>query len=559
MKKFVACLLAAALVLGCLPLSALAREDLKPFTVYGTLSGNFTQEEALASPTWKIMEERFAEKGLKLEVTLVETSQYVTVLQAQIASGKVPDFFYTTGLSNADCVNLIESGKVMAIDENVLQYSDGTARDALAEDGYYYICYEKDAYTDGKLYYLGNVSSLPAIEAGEFGLNGMTANTYCMKIRQDWLDKLNLPMPTTLDEYLETLIAFRDNDVNGNGIADERMVIQTNTCNKTFGGYFDNGVAGWFGLANYVFQLNRETWEAEVPFYQEGFAAYIEFLKKCAEAGVLYLSDNAGKNDKNLSTLLAQNVVSSYFYYSNTDYYIDDNQIYTVMPIIQGAEGIEPVMDGCRAYKAWDYWGFSKKADPESVAKFLDVVTDLEYSVWFSFGPCYDVQDGIYVFTGSSNKDEYVKSGLTKGSNLGSFLPRNTLTTLYADYKGEALIYDTYDDYLNSLYYNEIIKPTYKDYQVEGFEKWCEMSAQLRLYNMNNDLSMILPMMSAEDADVVGYYQNDLYTYMDELFANLISGNWSMQDYDKYVKQMKAMGLDELLAVYQNLYNKLPH
>ncbi len=109
------------------------------------------------------------------------------------------------------------------------------------------------------------------------------------------------------------------------------------------------------------------------------------------------------------------------------------------------------------------------------------------------------------------------------------------------------------------MYFNEIIKPTYKDYQVDNFEKWCAMASKLQLYNMNNDLSMILPMMSVEDADIVGFYQNDLYTFMDELFSNLISGNWSLDNYDQYVQQMNDMGLQELVTVYQNLYNKLPH
>ena len=36
-----------------------------------------------------------------------------------------------------------------------------------------------------------------------------------------WLDKLGLEVPTTTDELKEVLIAFRDNDPNGNGIQDE--------------------------------------------------------------------------------------------------------------------------------------------------------------------------------------------------------------------------------------------------------------------------------------------------------------------------------------------------
>lgn len=40
-------------------------------------------------------------------------------------------------------------------------------------------------------------------------------------INQEWLDTLGLPMPTTTDEYYETLKAFKTQDPNGNGQADE--------------------------------------------------------------------------------------------------------------------------------------------------------------------------------------------------------------------------------------------------------------------------------------------------------------------------------------------------
>ena len=40
-------------------------------------------------------------------------------------------------------------------------------------------------------------------------------------IRQDWLDKLGLKVPATVDEYYEVLKAFKTQDPNGNGQADE--------------------------------------------------------------------------------------------------------------------------------------------------------------------------------------------------------------------------------------------------------------------------------------------------------------------------------------------------
>ena len=42
-----------------------------------------------------------------------------------------------------------------------------------------------------------------------------------LAVRQDWLDKLGLKTPTTLDEWRTMLTAFKQRDPNGNGKADE--------------------------------------------------------------------------------------------------------------------------------------------------------------------------------------------------------------------------------------------------------------------------------------------------------------------------------------------------
>ena len=45
--------------------------------------------------------------------------------------------------------------------------------------------------------------------------------SHVFMIREDWLKKLNLPVPVTLDDWYNTLKAFKENDPNENGLADE--------------------------------------------------------------------------------------------------------------------------------------------------------------------------------------------------------------------------------------------------------------------------------------------------------------------------------------------------
>ena len=61
--------------------------------------------------------------------------------------------------------------------------------------------------SDGNLYFIPNLVESKASEG--------------FYIRKDWLDKLGLAVPTTVDEYYNVLKAFREQDPNGNGIQDE--------------------------------------------------------------------------------------------------------------------------------------------------------------------------------------------------------------------------------------------------------------------------------------------------------------------------------------------------
>ncbi len=61
--------------------------------------------------------------------------------------------------------------------------------------------------------YDGNIYYIPYLPDGLFGRAWF--------IRQDWLDALGLEQPQNVDELYETLVAFRDQDPNGNGVADE--------------------------------------------------------------------------------------------------------------------------------------------------------------------------------------------------------------------------------------------------------------------------------------------------------------------------------------------------
>ena len=63
----------------------------------------------------------------------------------------------------------------------------------------------------------GTIYMFPLLKLDALKLNATSG----LIMRQDWLDKLNLKVPTNIDEWYTVLKAFKEQDPNGNGKPDE--------------------------------------------------------------------------------------------------------------------------------------------------------------------------------------------------------------------------------------------------------------------------------------------------------------------------------------------------
>jgi putative aldouronate transport system substrate-binding protein len=122
-----------------------------------------------------------------------------------MAAGKLPD------LIQAQRVTLnpaIAQGALIPLDDLIAKHAPNIQQ--FMKD--YPDAVNAGTGPDGKLY------SVAGSLGGKPGDNVPSSGFF---IRQDWLKKLNLKAPTTLQEYKDVLYAFRNNDPNGNGKKDE--------------------------------------------------------------------------------------------------------------------------------------------------------------------------------------------------------------------------------------------------------------------------------------------------------------------------------------------------
>lgn len=106
---------------------------------------------------------------------------------------------------------------------------------------------------------------------------------FSLSIRKDWLDKLHLKMPETIDEFYNVAKAFVTQDPDGNGKADTTGFSIVINPNGTFGNA--SSLMGAFGLGN-EWDLKDGKLVA-MQAQSEELKGFIGFLRKAYAEGVL--------------------------------------------------------------------------------------------------------------------------------------------------------------------------------------------------------------------------------------------------------------------------------
>lgn len=150
------------------------------------------------------------ESNIKMEISAVASADSVTQRNLRFASGDLPELLlmdWTSMLLKNDVMNYgVKEGILLPINDYVDKY--GVRLKEIFEEYPQYK--EMCTAPDGKIYGFARFQECYHCQA--------YPKIY---LRQDWLDALDLEMPTNTDEFKEVLTAFKTQDPNGNGEADE--------------------------------------------------------------------------------------------------------------------------------------------------------------------------------------------------------------------------------------------------------------------------------------------------------------------------------------------------
>lgn len=162
----------------------------------------YPEGDSLEQNVWtRELEEKL---GIRIKnLWAVDTSQYAQKTNVMIASGTLPDFFMVN--SGSQLKQLYDADLIADVSEVFDKYASEQVKAVYAEGG------PEDLATariDGKL------MAIPFLAMAKEGTKSI------FWVRTDWLKKLNLPEPKTMDDILAISEAFSKRDPDGNGKPD---------------------------------------------------------------------------------------------------------------------------------------------------------------------------------------------------------------------------------------------------------------------------------------------------------------------------------------------------
>ena len=458
---------------------------------------------------WQVWQEAAKRTNISLKGTIsLSNSNEEEAFNLMMSSGNLADIIGYVDASSLE--KLGRDGGMIPLNDLIKEHAPNIQK-VLDEDARF----RQTAYSlDGNIYQIPKNQEL---KAAEFWW-----------IRQDWLDKLNLKAPTTVDELHDVLYAFRNEDPNGNGLKDEIPL-------------FDR--AGWKQPDEYLY-----LWDTSLEFYprdgkmkyeplEENFKTGVSNMIKWYQEGLIdpeIFTRGASSRDTLLGGDLGgctHDWVSTANYNSTLQETIPGFQMAAIAP---PADQNGVVKERVSRYPGVG-WGISSQCkDPVTVIKFMDYFFTEEGSDLMNWGIEGDTftrdADGSKHFT-----DTVLQSELTPIGYLRSIGAQYRIGMCQdGDYEYATMKEDGIE--ANKLY--------------NGHDEWFDDSLPPYL-----DGKMALKYTSDDEAE----YKNimaSIKPYVDEKFQSWILGvNDFDSEYDTFIKELTARGIDRALEINQKAYD----
>ncbi|WP_309123193.1 extracellular solute-binding protein [Paenibacillus sp.] len=441
-----------------------------------------------------------------------EGDQITEQLNLMIASQNLPDVVETNWLNiSRGPENAIQEGTILRLNELIEKHAPNF-RKYLDE----HPDIEKLIKTDE-----GSIYGFPFIRGHEslMVFHGPI-------IRKDWLERVGMDIPTTIDEWEAVLTAFKEKDPNGNGQADEIPFFIKYDGNVKDPGM--NQLIGTFGIGAQFYQVDGKVRYGEI---QPEFKEFLTVLNRWYEKGLLD-PDFAATDGALRDAKVTGDQLGAFYWYAGSGIGRYMGLMEKDHPEAELWPAPYPALEkGGKAALGQRDTAFSgiaaaitgKAMNPERIVKWLDFAYSEEGHNLFNFGKegvSYDWVDGYPKYS-----DHIMKN--PEGLNVSQAMSMH----FRAAYNGPFV--------QDKRYIEQYME---RDSQKEAIQIWSEPE---------NKIQMPKVTMTADENKRFASIMTDLNTYSDEMVTKFIMGVEPLDRFDQYAETLKGMGIQEAIDIQQ--------
>lgn len=487
-----------------------------------------TESEPNNRTIFKRLEEQ---TNVHVEWRTIQSDQWGDKIQLEMSNAKtLPDFVFDAGFGEADLLKYAKNGVIIPVEEYIDKYMPNLKKVFEQAPEYKAMCMDVD----------GHIWALPWIEQLGYQKTAIQLLDNMPFINTAWLDFLKLEMPTTVDEFEQVLIAFRDNAAALKAEFGIDGDIIPMSCIMNDGGQdpyiLINGFGEGYG--------DPDTWKHMVvtddgkvvcDATSEGFKKGTEWLHKLYEQNLI----DVEAFTQDWSTYVAKGKSGRYGVCFSWD-------IGNIAPSLEGWEplpmlkaDVKTITPDTAAYTS----GFNRgrcvvtsvAENPALVCSWLDqmyVPIQSPQNNWGTYGE----DDGFDIFTMGTNSNG---DPMLQHAPLGDKSPVEVREA--ESVNGPLAILDSY-------YGVYVTLPDDAAYRL----KWIE-----DIYTPDCHAKYCLPnfFMTQEDTTTDSNLGADIGKCINEFKSRSVLEGFTDADWDQFQADLQAYKLDEYVALYQKYFD----
>lgn len=356
-------------------------------------------------------------------------------------------------------------------------------------------------------------------------------------INKDWLDQLNLDVPTTVDELYDVLCAFRDNDMNGNG--DKTDEIPMELAESNWAGQVLNmsnpwGIAAWNAdNLNYYYKI--QDGKVLPTANSQEYRAYLEYMHKLVADGLLDKECFTETNDQYYAKIKSGRI--GFFSGWIPQSLLSDEEAANWVPVrvLKAEDSITPVKTGMRNKLFANRTGFVITADcekPERLLQWWDYLsssTEMKYTVRFG------EKGGYWDIDSDGNVFQKTPEGLT-----ADFTVENYKVTYGMNDQCPLILKDESIKVDKEEAYSTWIREQYVG------EVWDQLATEYVPFRF----------VDPAKVDERTFMETELSEYIANFRANSILNGVDDAAWDAYVKQLDALQYPAWIQWYQDYVDR---